>query len=112
MAKKITTKTTPTATLVGELVGKIAEQAGHIKNLERKLEAIYTLIEIRDRHTDDDETDVIAVRMIRDVLGCYSKPTPANISVAEDGEVVLDLSNPNGEWNPVEMWPEGRPNRR
>jgi hypothetical protein len=63
----------PTATLVGDLVGKIAEQADHIKNLERKLEAIYTLIEIRDRHTDDDETDVITVRMIRDVLGCMPR---------------------------------------
>jgi len=55
------------------MANKPTPQADHIKNLERKLEAIYTLIEIRDRHTDDDETDVITVRMIRDVLGCMPR---------------------------------------
>ena len=64
---------TATETTTATLVGKIQEQADHIKNLERKLEAIYTLIEIRDRHTDDDETDLITVRMIRDVLGCMPR---------------------------------------
>ena len=84
VSRKLWVAETTTATLVGkiqELQTKVAEQDAEIHRLRLKLAGI-------DRHGSQKIIDAGGI-------------------VAEDREAVLDLSNPNGEWTPVEMTPEG-----